>query len=188
MPFAKKSKQNGLAFFSPSFCIKETKKRKLVPLTMFHRTIYTEAVTDEGFIRGCTFFFFGVILASSARLSPDRSPYPPSVPPPSSPPLIRPPRKAIGADERAYERTVRDRQGFAQQEKSEQEAYLRERERQKAMHQMFGKKVCVCVLVARLRLCCRCLHNSSSSSSRNARRFIIAHVLGARSACQQCAK
>lgn len=50
-------------------------------------------------------------------------------------------RKAIAADERAYERTVRDRQSFAQQERSEQEAFLRERERQKALHQMFGKKV-----------------------------------------------
>lgn len=36
---------------------------------------------------------------------------------------------------------MRDRQSFAQQERSEQEAFLRERERQKALHQMFGKKV-----------------------------------------------
>lgn len=57
--------------------------------------------------------------------------------------------KAIAADDRAYERTVRDRQGFAQQERSEQEAFLRERERQKALHQMFGKKVSrrCCILV-----------------------------------------
>ncbi|CAM9691484.1 unnamed protein product, partial [Pylaiella littoralis] len=48
--------------------------------------------------------------------------------------------EAIAADERAYERTVRDRQSFAQQEKSEQEAFLCERERQKALHQMFGKR------------------------------------------------
>lgn len=47
----------------------------------------------------------------------------------------------IRADERAYERTVKDRLNFAQQEKSEQEMYLRERERQKAIQQMFGKKV-----------------------------------------------
>lgn len=36
---------------------------------------------------------------------------------------------------------MRDRQSFAQQERSEQEAFLCERERQKALHQMFGKKV-----------------------------------------------
>lgn len=68
------------------------------------------------------------------------------IPYPSPPPRhpirhARIPTKAIAADERAYERTVRDRQSFAQQERSEQEAFLRERERQKALHQMFGKKV-----------------------------------------------
>lgn len=47
----------------------------------------------------------------------------------------------IKADERAYDRTVRDRLNLAQREKSEQEMYLRERERQKAIHQMFGKRV-----------------------------------------------
>lgn len=64
-------------------------------------------------------------------------------PPRHTPPLTcsPPPLKAIAADERAYERTVRDRQSFAQQEKSEQEAFLCERERQKALHQMFGKRV-----------------------------------------------
>lgn len=63
---------------------------------------------------------------------------------------VHPTAQMIKADERAYERTVRDRVNLAQREKSEQEMYLREGERQKAIQQMFGKKVrtrarCTCV-------------------------------------------
>lgn len=49
--------------------------------------------------------------------------------------------KEIAADERAYERTVRNRTGFAQQERSETEAFNREKKRLWANNQLFGKKV-----------------------------------------------